>query len=393
MGCKFTALQKDFHAALTISSRAVPNRPNHPVLANILLVAKEEDQIVEVIGYDLSLGIRCSFPAAIEEEGSITLPAKLLGDIISRLPEGEISLDNRDGAIANIKSSSGNYQVQGMDADEYPDMGIVDGNATKVKLDPDAILNGLKGTLFATSSDETKQILCGVHIKIQPETLEFAATDGHRLSVFVNDRLQEDADTDDEVSDDEEEISVDEEEIEITIPAKALREVERAIASQKEPINMRFNREETVFEFKNAQITARVLEGHYPNYPQLIPVSFANLITVNRKFFLNAVERIAILADQKNNILKCGINHKKQEIALSVDAKDVGSGREYLKAEITSDEPEVIAFNVKYLIEGLKAITSAEVQISINTEYSPVILSPLGGAKMTYLIMPVQLRN
>lgn len=409
---KFVCTQSDLNSHLSLVSRAVPSRPNHPVLANVLLTADEENQQVELTGFDLSLGIRSSFAAAVEVGGSFTLPAKLFGDIVSRLPEGEIAIDDSEGeAIATIASRSGKYEVRGMAAEEYPDMpAIASGKA--IHLPPEAILNGLKGTLFATSGDETKQVLTGVHLKIQKDTLEFASTDGHRLSVVVTERVKAESDKEEEI-DEEEEEEIDEEEIdeeeenedtiedemeefEVTIPAKAFREVERSIASRqsKQPIGLIFDDEQVVFELGEQRLTSRKLEGQYPNYRQLLPNKFANQINVDRKDFLAAVERIAVLADQKNNILKCSIDSVKQEIALSVDAKDVGSGREVLKAQITADEPKEIAFNVKYLIEGLKAIPSAsEIQLQLNTATTPVILTPLGGIKMTYLIMPVQLRN
>jgi DNA polymerase-3 subunit beta len=405
---KFVCVQSDLNSHLSLVSRAVPSRPNHPVLANVLLTADEESQLVELTGFDLSLGIRSSFAAAVEVGGSFTLPAKLFGDIISKLLDGEITIDDDEGeAIATIASSSGKYRVRGMTASEYPDMPAI-GSAKAIHLPPEAILNGLKGTLFATSGDETKQVLTGVHLKIQQDTLEFASTDGHRLAVVVTERVKPETEEEEEMEEEmEDEIEEEEmedemedememEEFEVTIPAKAFREVERSIASRqsKEPIGLIFDDEQVVFELGEQRLTSRKLEGQYPNYRQLLPNQFANQITVDRKQFLGAVERIAVLADQKNNILKCSIDSVNQEIALSVDAKDVGSGRETLKAQITSDEPKEIAFNVKYLIDGLKAIPSAsEIQLQLNTATTPVILTPLGGIKMTYLIMPVQLRN
>jgi DNA polymerase-3 subunit beta len=385
---KITVTQKDLNSHLSLVSRAVPSRPNHPVLANVLLTADEENQQVELTGFDLSLGIRSSFTAAVEKGGSLTLPAKLFGDIVSRLPDGEIIIDDDKGeAIATIKSSSGKYEVRGMAAEEYPDMpAIVNGKT--VYLSPEAIVNGLKGTLFATSGDETKQVLTGVHLKIQKDTLEFAATDGHRLAVVVTERVNSETE--------EEDIEENIEEFEITIPAKAFREVERNIGSRqsKEPIGLIFDDEQVIFELGEQQLTSRKLEGQYPNYEQLLPTQFTKQITVDKKNFLMSVERIAVLADQKNNILKCSIDNVNQEIALSVDAKDVGSGREVLTAQITADESVEIGFNVKYLIEGLKAIPSVlEIQFQLNEATSAVVLVPLIGIKMTYLIMPVQLRN
>ncbi len=394
---KLTCTQSDLSSNLSLVSRAVPSRPTHPVLANVLLIADAENQRLELTGFDLSLGIRSSFPAVVETGGSFTLPAKLFNDIVSRLPDGNITIDDDQGEalvepsgsyIATLTSTSGRYQVRGMGGEEYPELPKVE-DGEVINLPPEALINGLKGTLFATSPDETKQVLTGVHLKVQPDGLEFAATDGHRLAIVQTESVALEGESEVEEI---EEI----EEFEVTIPAKALREVERMIGMRQssEPVALKFDEGQVIFELGEQRLTSRKLEGQYPAYRQLLPNKFTNQINVDRKQFLAAVERIAVLADQKNNILKCTIDSVNQEISLSVDAKDVGSGRESMSAQISTDEPEEIAFNVKYLIEGLKAIPSAsEISIQLNTATSPVVLNPLGGLKMTYLIMPVQLRG
>ncbi|NEQ77915.1 MAG: DNA polymerase III subunit beta [Okeania sp. SIO2C9] len=386
---KLTCTQSDLSSNLSLVSRAVPSRPTHPVLANVLLIADVENQCLELIGFDLSLGIRSNFPAVVETGGSFTLPAKLFNDIVSRLPDGNITIDDDEGeAIATLTSTSGRYEVRGMVGEEYPELPKVE-EGEVIHLPPEALINGLKGTLFATSPDETKQVLTGVHLKVQKDGLEFAATDGHRLAIVNTESV---APEDESEVEEIEEI----EEFEVTIPAKALREVERMIGmgQSSEAVALRFDEGQVIFELGEQCLTSRKLEGQYPAYGQLLPDKFTNQINVDRKQFLGAVERIAVLADQKNNILKCSIDSVNQEISLSVDAQDVGSGRESMAAQISTDEPDEIAFNVKYLIEGLKAIPSAsEISIQLNTATSPVVLNPLGGVKMTYLIMPVQLRS
>ncbi|GGA10618.1 DNA polymerase III subunit beta [Okeania sp. KiyG1] len=383
---KLTCTQSDLNSNLSLVSRAVPSRPTHPVLANVLLIADVENQCLELTGFDLSLGIRSNFPAVVETGGSFTLPAKLFNDIVSRLPDGNITIDDDEGeAIATLTSTSGRYEVRGMGGEEYPELPKVE-DGEVIHLPSEALINGLKGTLFATSPDETKQVLTGVHLKVQKDGLEFAATDGHRLAIVKTESVAPEG-----------ELEVEEiEEFEVTIPAKALREVERMIGMDQssEAVALRFDEGQVIFELGEQCLTSRKLEGQYPAYGQLLPDKFTNQINVDRKEFLGAVERIAVLADQKNNILKCSIDSVNQEIYLSVDAQDVGSGRESMAAQISADEPNEIAFNVKYLIEGLKAIPSAsEISIQLNTATSPVVLNPLGGVKMTYLIMPVQLRN
>jgi DNA polymerase-3 subunit beta len=140
------------------------------------------------------------------------------------------------------------------------------------------------------------------------------------------------------------------------------------------------------------RLTSRTLEGQYPAYRQLIPRQFQREITIERRQILSAVERIAVLADQKNNIVKFSIDSVNQRLAVSVETQDVGNGQESMSAEISGNSIE-IAFNVKYLIDGLKALSTSHIQMQMNEANSPVILTPLGGRKMIYLIMPVQIRG
>lgn len=157
-------------------------------------------------------------------------------------------------------------------------------------------------------------------------------------------------------------------------------------------VAVQFDQGQAIFEWTDQRLTSRLLEGQYPNYRQLIPKQFSHQMTVDRRLLLGALERISVLADQKNNIVKLSLNDSTQELTLSVDAQDVGSGLETMPAQISGDSLDV-AFNVKYLVDGLKAIATSEVQMQLNTATSPAILSPLGSIKMTYLVMPVQVRN
>ena len=382
---KLVCTQSNLSSHLSLVSRAVSSRPSHPILANVLLNADEETQRVSLSAFDLSLGIQTSFPAQVTTGGTLTIPAKLLGDIVSRLPEGELALDdgadNQDdgGILVTLKYASGKYQMRGLGAEEFPELPtIVDGDSAQ--LSAEAMIEGLRSALFAASGDETKQVLTGVHLSVQDDGLEFAATDGHRLAV-----VQTVAHPDD--------VSGALPKLDVTVPAKALQEVIKMLdRGSSSTVAVKFDPGQIVFEWAEQRLTSRLLEAQYPNYRQLIPRQFAHQVTLDRKALLSGLERISVIADQHNNIVKMSIMPDSQSISLSVDAQDVGSGQETIAAQITGEGMDV-AFNVKYLIEGLKVINTTEIQIQLNTPTSPAILSPLGSLKMTYLVMPVQVRS
>ncbi|MCZ2202562.1 DNA polymerase III subunit beta [Cylindrospermopsis raciborskii] len=381
---KLICSQSDLSTNLALVSRAVPSRPTHPILANVLLQADENTNQVSLTAFDLSLGIRTSFTAEVIEGGAIALPAKILVDITSRLPEGDITLDDQTGGSKAeginfiLKPKNGKYELRSMGAEEFPELPLIE-NSNAIQLTTAALVEGLKGSLFATSSDETKQVLTGVHLTVKQDVLEFAATDGHRLAVLetINERPLEN-----------------DEQLEVTVPARALRELQRMLnhSASEEAVSLYLDEGQIVFAWQNQRLTSRTLEGQYPSYRQLIPRQFERQLVLERKQFISTLERIAILADQKNNIVKISINTGDQEITLSCEAQDVGNATELMPAQI-SGEDIVIAFNVKYLLEGLKELPSTEIQMHLNQSLTPVIFTPLGGLKMTYLAMPVQLRN
>ena len=386
---KLVCTQNNLNTHLTLVSRAVSSRPSHPVLANVLLNADAKLQRVSLSAFDLSLGIQTSFPAQVETGGVLTLPAKLLGDIVSRLPDGDLTLDSGDEAdpeamLTTLISASGRYQVRGMSAEEFPELpGVEEGEVANLSIE--ALIEGLRGSLFATSADEMKQVLTGVHLSLQPDGLEFAATDGHRLAVV---QTVNQAEADGTPLKDEQAAQLN-----VTIPAKALQELMKLLERQSgSSVAVRFDQGQAVFEWVDQRLTSRLLEGQYPNYRQLVPKQFAHQVTIDRRILISSLERISVLADQKNNIVKLTVDSLNQQLLLSVDAQDVGSGRETIAAQVSGEGLEV-AFNVKYLLDGLKAITTTEVQMQLNTSTSPVILTPLGGLKMTYLVMPVQVRS
>jgi DNA polymerase-3 subunit beta len=297
--------------------------------------------------------------------------------------------------IVTLTSASGRYQMRGMGAGEFPELPNVEAGVA-VNLPVEALIEGLRGSLFATSSDETKQVLTGVHLIMQQDSLEFAATDGHRLAVV---QTVNQSPVDDDTVDTSEKPAVatsggsDTSELEFTLPARALRELERMLGMRQltEGVALHVEQGQIVFQAGDHRLTSRTLEGQYPAYRQLIPRQFQRQITIERRQLLSAVERIAVLADQKNNIVKFSIDSVNQQLSISVEAQDVGSGQESMPVEVSGDSLD-IAFNVKYLIDGLKALSTSNIQMQMNTANSPVILTPLGGLKMTYLIMPVQIR-
>ncbi len=387
---KLVCSQAELNTALQLVSRAVASRPTHPVLANVLLTADAGTDRLSLTGFDLSLGIQTALTASVESSGAITLPARLLGEIVSRLSsDSPITLaTNEAGEQVELKSSSGSYQMRGMSADDFPELPLVE-SGKAVKVNAMALLKALRGTLFASSSDEAKQLLTGVHLHFDGKAMEAAATDGHRLAVLsLADALAVETTVSSEMDDEGENFSV-------TLPSRSLREVERLIAGWRgdDQVSLFCDKGQVVFLAADQVVTSRTLDGTYPNYRQLIPDGFARSFDVDRRAFIAALERIAVLADQHNNVVKVSGDNTSELLQISADAQDVGSGSESLSAEFTGDAVQ-IAFNVRYVLDGLKVMDSDRIVLRCNAPTTPAIISPKDDdIGFTYLVMPVQIRS
>ncbi|MEM9274343.1 MAG: DNA polymerase III subunit beta [Cyanobacteria bacterium P01_F01_bin.143] len=403
---KIVCSQSDLKNHLAFVSRAVPSRPEPIVLGNVLLLADEITQKVTLTGFDGSLGIRTSFPAEISENGTITLPAKLFNDIVSRLPEMEVTLswgesDSEAGAlVAILSSASGKFQLNGMDAAEFPELPIVE-NEEIIDLPIATLLEGLKGCLFAASTEASKQILTGVHLSTSEDHsdfLEFAATDSHRLSVLQaslmgKEETSAEADEADSVTAEEEPV-LNLGDFSVTIPARALRELEKMLAdgsAANKTVKICYDETQILFELGDRILTTMRLTGTYPPYQRLIPASFTRNLVCDRKSLLSSLELVAVLA-QKTNIVKFTLDGTNSQLILSVEAQDVGSATQSLPAEIMGENVD-IAFNIKYLMDGLKALLATDIKMQLNEWNQPVIFTPVNGSLMTYLVMPVQIRS
>lgn len=405
-GMRVICTQDDLATHLDLVSHAVPAKPTHPVLGNVLLIANKETQKVQLSVYDLSLGIQTSFDAKVQAPGELTIPVGLLSNIVGKLSPGDITLVNHtplnsedsednereeaeesQNAIATLIATTGRYQVRGLPTEEFPAIPEVDSKQT-IHVPVEALKEGLKGTLFATTSDETKRILTGVHFNIHQNTLEFAATDGHRLAVITT-SLQglKKKESENTAS------------LNFTVPAKALVELERILSSRTsvDPVQLSYEESKNIVELRwGAQrLVTRCLEGAYPAYQDLLKQDFKQQVTLEKAPLIKALERIAVLADKKQKTVSIRLNSEAQQVCLSV-FREFGNGLEEMTACISLDSDMSISFNIKYFLEGVKSMASSEIQMQLTQHDGPGILVPFGNRDnpnilmdAKYLLMPI----
>jgi len=409
---KLVCTQENLANHLELVSKAVPAKPTHPVLGNVLLVACKKTQRVQLTVFDMRLAIQTSFEANVQSPGDMTIPVGLLSDIVGKFSPGDITLVsrealNREGEdsedsgnnttlpeavsnspVATLIAACGRYQVRGISSEEFPAIPEVK-TAQTIRIPPETLKEGLKGSLFATATDEGKHILTGVYFKICQDSLEFAATDGHRL-VVLNTSIQGFS------KKKQAEIA---QPLELTVPAKSLAELERILSSRTsaDPVELSYSTLDALVEFRwGAQrLVTRCLEGTYPAYPDLLQQDFQHQVTLEKAPFIKAIERIAVLADKKEKTLSIRINSEAQQVSLSL-FREFGNGLEQMAAHVNSDSNLSISFNIKYLLEGAKAIASSQLQMHLTQRDGPAILVPAGNRSKPnilmdakYLLMPI----
>ena len=379
--------QSELNNAIQLVSKAVASRPTHPILANILLTADQGTNKISLTGFDLNLGIQTSFDATVKNSGAVTIPSKLLSEIVNKLPtETPVSLevvDNSESIL--IKSDRGSFNIKGIPSDDYPKLPFVE-SGTSLNIDPSSFLKSLKSTIFASSNDDSKQLLTGVNFTFKQNYLESASTDGHRLAVALIGNEEHNKNKDNSL--------LNEGDLSVTIPTRSLREIEKLVSlkSSEKSIKLFYDKGQVVFISSNQIITTRTLEGTYPNYSQLIPDTFSKIFNFNTKRLIDALERIAVLADQQSNVVKIKLDNT-DSASISADAQDIGNANETVPVSYSGENFD-IAFNVRYLLEGLRVISSENVLLKCNLSTTPAVFVPEDNLNsFTYLVMPVQVRS
>jgi DNA polymerase III subunit beta len=351
----------DLTHALRLASRAVSNGRSAPILANVLVTT--EADLITVTGFDLEIGIKTTAPATIIEAGSLTLPSRLLTDLASSLSGALTIAAVADGVT--ITSGTGTYTVQGITADDYPELPIA--AAPPIELPATPFLDALAVALTAVSSDESKQSLTGVNVTFG-QVIEAAATDGHRLAMMTAGTLKT------------------AEPQEATIPGRALSELRRIATG--DTIGITLDPGQITFTSGATTLTARTFTAPYPAYRKLIPQSFAHQVNIDRREFLSAAQRVAIMADQSNSVIR--LTGADNTLSIKAESAGLGSAGEAIAAQVTGT-PEA-AFNAHYLIDALKASSADIVSLELNSPTTPAIITADDQPDFLYLIMPVQVK-
>ena len=361
---KFRCERDTLAEAVATAQRTVASRSGAlPVLQDLRLTATENG--LELIGSDLEITNRVQVPAEVEETGVAVMP-KLLGEIVRRLEPGPVTVAvTGDEAVITAGRFSTSLRLK--PAEDYPRLASTEGSG--VRLDAAMFAAALRQVVRAASKDDLRPILTGVLLTAHAGGLRLVATDSYRLAVR-----------------DLQGVSVLGEGQRVLVAAKGLAEVQRLAGDGEIEVVLRDR--DVVFRTSCAEVTARLIEGDFPNYEQLIPSGYPNRLTVSREALLDALDRVQIVGQSRDNAA-VRMSMSAEGLELTMSAQDVGNAQEALDAKFEGTELTV-AFNPLFLRDGIEAVETTEVALETIDPLKPATLHPVDGGEFLYLLMPVR---
>jgi len=372
---KLSCLQENLNKGLNTVGRAVAARSTLPITQNILLSA--EQSRLKLAATNLEMATTCWVGAKVEEEGTITVPARLLIDFVNSLPNDLIEV-NLPAASRVVELKCGHYQarIHGVDAADFPPIPqVVDGTA--VTIEAAGLSTGIAHVAFAAATEESRPVLTGINTEFDGDQLNLVAADGFRLAVHKTTLSAPVADK-----------------FAVIIPAKALTEVNRLLGDQEEPVELTVNEQKSqvLFRLKDAEIVSQLLQGSFPNYAQVIPESYTTRAVVDVAEFLRVTRISSIFARDASGIVRLVITPGAEltpgKITVSAQAEEVGDNVGDIDALIDGEEAK-IAFNVKYLADVLSVLHQSQVALEVTTPSSPGTIRPIGVDNYVHVIMPM----
>lgn len=372
---KLSCLQENLNRGLGTVGRAVATRTTLPITNNVLL-ATDEGRL-KLVATNLEMAISCWIGAKIEEEGAITVPARLLTEFVSSLPSDtiDISLSPQTKTLG-LKCARFEARISGVDAKEFPPIPSVDEGITS-KIEVEHLRQGINQVVFAAATEESRPVLTGVCTQFDGDSLTLAAADGFRLAVYklpITDTVTQ--------------------KTEVIVPSRALSELNRLIAEQEEAIEITLNpnKSQVLFRLKNIELVSQLVQGTFPNYTQLIPQNYNTRVIVNIAEFLRATKTASIFARDGSGIVRLVITPGGElapgKLTVSARSEEIGDDVGEIDATVEGDEAK-IAFNGRYLTDVLSVLHETQVALETTNPSSPGLIRPVGTDNYTHVVMPM----
>ena len=383
---KLTCTQENFKKAIYNCERAVAKRNTLPILNNILF--ETEKGGLKLSATNLEIGISSQIGAKIEEDGKITVPARLISGLSNNLLNGENITLESDGDILKIENKTNKTSIKGIPAGDFPLIPLRKSEYL-IELDVVEFKKAATKVLVAVAINEARQELTGVNIKLKEDALYFAATDSFRLAEYKIKLKEENINK-------ELYLTFIEKNENIIIPASTLIEFNRIITDEDNfKVKITVEDGQIFFEMNNIKLVSRLIEGKYPQYEYIIPKEYKTKIIGEKKFFQNALKTAGLFSSGGSNEITLKIDTETNDVFVYASGAETGENSTELKFDITGPSQEVV-FNVKYLLDGINIAATDRVVILSNSESTPVAIREIDEKSgeildnFIYIAMPIK---
>ena len=369
---EFSVKKFDLVEELELTQGVVERKTTIPILSNILFEA--HGNRLAITATDLELSIRTSCEAKVKKDGSGTIPAKKLLDLVRLLPDEEIKFKLLDNHWIQITCDRKTYKMVGMSRDNFPVLPSFPHVLVKI---PAATLNDLiSKTTFAISLEESRYTLNGALLVLKPESITMVATDGHRLAMVETSQKFEGLSN----------------EVRVLVPKKAMTEIQRLANGSGDDAVAEFAQDDShlFFQFGRRLLTSRKLTGQFPNYEAVLPRDANKTVVLERNELNDALRRVSQLADARSRAVKFTL--AKEAIEISASSPEYGEAKEAIEKEYKG-EPLAIGFNAQYILDFLAAAADGPISFELKDEQSAGQLRPLAdeATRYRYVVMPMRI--
>lgn len=356
--------QENLNRALNAVARVANMRNPLPVLANVLI--KTNNNRLSIAATNLDIAITQYVGAKISEEGSITVPARLMQDFISSLPAGVIELKLEETRL-HITTERYNSVINGIVADDFPVMPtITTGNSCVIS--GAHLKRGLQQVVFAASNDESRPVLTGVLLHVIDRQLYIAATDSYRLA--------------------ERQLGSGPDGMALLIPASAMQDLLRILGDSDDEVSITYDEQQVLFRIGDTELVARLLEGKYPDYRKLIPPAYQVTSILKRADFINVTKVSSLFARESAGSVTLQVDEAAQQLSIRSVASQLGENTATAAAKVSGGGS--ITLNSRYLLDALQAVQGEEVLFGFNGKLEPTLLRDNASADYTHIIMPLK---
>jgi len=355
-----------FLKGLQMVASLVEPRQTLPILANVLLEARDDG--LQLTATDLEVGARVEVPAQVARPGAITVSARKLAEIVRELPPAQVTARTVDGGGVTLRCAGVSYRLVGLPADDFPAV-VPAAPQGWLTVEARTLREMLARTAFAVSHDESRFALNGVLFLLQPKELKLVATDGHRLAVAVRSVRPGLAG------------------VSGIVPRKAVAEIGRAIAGA-EDVQIAITENQFLLQMPGFVMTARLIEGQFPNWEAVIPRAHPGRLGVKRGAFMAALRRVALMAEERNKPVRLLIGPGRLQVTAA--SHDLGEAEETLEVDYTGPEL-TIGFNARYLLEALAPMEAEDVVFEFKDPLSPGVLKSAQEEGYCCVIMPMRI--